>query len=112
MIGLCCLPGDGGIASRIDHTIETSRRSKTGVARSLGFDDRTPTEAEKREMKLVDKTAVVTGAGRGIGRAIAVKLASEGARVVVNDLDPGPAKETVELVQGTGGQAIAVSGSV
>ena len=63
-------------------------------------------------MKLVDKTAVVTGAGRGIGRAIAVKLASEGARVVVNDLDPGPAKETVELVKGAGGQAVAVSGSV
>ena len=62
-------------------------------------------------MKLVDKTAMVTGAGRGIGRAIALKLASEGARVVVNDLDPGPAKETVELVQPAWGMAVAVTGA-
>ncbi len=63
-------------------------------------------------MKLDGKSAVVTGAGRGIGRAIALKLAGEGAAVVVNDLDPGPAKETVELVEAVGGRAVAVSGSV
>lgn len=63
-------------------------------------------------MKLVGKRAIVTGAGRGIGRAIALKLASEGARVVVNDLDPGPAKETVELIEARSGAAIAVPGSV
>ncbi len=53
-------------------------------------------------MKLVDKTAIVTGSGRGIGRAIALKLAGDGARVVVNDLDPGPAKETVDLIEQAG----------
>jgi len=63
-------------------------------------------------MKLGGKSAIVTGSGRGIGRAIALKLASEGARVVVNDLDPGPAKETVDLVEALGGDAVAVSGSV
>ncbi|WP_340536881.1 SDR family NAD(P)-dependent oxidoreductase [Nocardioides sp. GXZ039] len=63
-------------------------------------------------MKLENKTAVVTGSGRGIGQAIALKLASEGARVVVNDLDPGPAKETVGLIEQAGGEAVAVSGSV
>ena len=63
-------------------------------------------------MKLVDKTAIVTGSGRGIGRAIALKLAGDGARVVVNDLDPGPAKETVDLIERLGGTAVAVPGSV
>jgi NAD(P)-dependent dehydrogenase (short-subunit alcohol dehydrogenase family) len=45
----------------------------------------------------------VTGAGRGIGRAEAVALATAGAAVVVNDIDAAPAHETVELIIGTGG---------
>lgn len=63
-------------------------------------------------MKLAGKTAIVTGSGRGIGQAIVTKLAADGARVVVNDLDPGPAKETVELIESQGGEALAVPGSV
>ena len=63
-------------------------------------------------MKLDGRTAIITGAGRGIGRAIARKLAAEGAQVVVNDLDPGPAKDTVELVRESGANAVAVPGSV
>jgi 3-oxoacyl-[acyl-carrier protein] reductase len=62
--------------------------------------------------KLDNKIAIVTGAGRGIGKAIAVKLASEGARVVVNDLDDAPAKETVEQIEAAGGHAVACVGSV
>jgi 3-oxoacyl-[acyl-carrier protein] reductase len=62
--------------------------------------------------RLDGKVSIVTGAGRGIGRAIATKLASEGAHVIVNDLDPGPAKETVELITAAGGRALAVPGSV
>lgn len=63
-------------------------------------------------MKLEGKTAIVTGSGRGIGRAIARKLAAEGAGVIVNDLDPGPAKETVDLIDQEHGMSIAVPGSV
>lgn len=54
--------------------------------------------------RLTDRVAIVTGAGRGIGRATAVRLARDGARVVVNDVDADPANETAELIGG--GQAV------
>ena len=62
--------------------------------------------------KLEGKVALVSGSGRGIGCAVAKKLASEGARVVVNDLDEGPALETVTNIQAAGGIAVACPGSV
>ncbi|HKI40866.1 MAG TPA: SDR family oxidoreductase [Mycobacterium sp.] len=61
---------------------------------------------------LEGKVAIVSGSGRGIGREIALKLAGEGARVVVNDLDAEPAKETVAAIEAAGGQAVACIGSV
>ena len=62
--------------------------------------------------KLEGKVAVITGSGRGIGRAIAIKLAEEGARLVINDLDAGPAQETVDAIKAMGGAAVACTGSV
>lgn len=63
-------------------------------------------------MKLQGKTAYVTGGGRGIGRELVLKLASEGANLVINDLDAEPAEAVVAEIRAAGGKAIAVPGSV
>jgi 3-oxoacyl-[acyl-carrier protein] reductase len=56
--------------------------------------------------RLDGKVAVITGAGRGIGRATAVRFAQEGAAVVVNDVDPEPANETAQAIKEAGGQVL------
>ena len=63
-------------------------------------------------MRLNGRTAVVTGAGRGLGEAIALRLADEGAAVMVNDVDIETAQRTVEQIAGRGGRALAHAGSV
>jgi 3-oxoacyl-[acyl-carrier protein] reductase len=62
--------------------------------------------------RLSGKVAYVTGSGRGIGRAVALKLAGEGAKVVVNDLDAEPAEAVLAEIRAMGGDGIAVVGSV
>ena len=56
-------------------------------------------------MRLKDKVALVTGAGNGIGRAIALKMAQEGARVVVSDIHAPSGEVTVEEIKRAGGEA-------
>ena len=60
-------------------------------------------------MKLKDKVALVTGAASGIGRAIALRYATEGARVVVADLQQDPAQHVVDEIRTAGSDGIAVA---
>jgi 3-oxoacyl-[acyl-carrier protein] reductase len=61
---------------------------------------------------LQGRTAIITGAGRGIGRAAAEMFAQSGASVVLSDIDPLPADEAVQAITAAGGRALSVPGDV
>jgi len=65
-----------------------------------------------RKMRLKDKVAIVTGAGRGIGEAIARRLSEEGAKVVISDIDLPAAQGAAEKLNAMGRQAIAVKANI
>src|SRR3546814_18658623 len=67
---------------------------------------------EKNMSRLAGKVALISGSGRGIGRALALKLARDGARIVENDLDEEPAAEVVAAIQAPGGDAVHCVGKV
>ena len=64
------------------------------------------------DRRLEGKVAIVTGAGTGIGEAIAHKFAKEGAKVVVNGLPDDPMQDVVEALNEYGGEAIAYGGDI
>ena len=63
-------------------------------------------------MVLADRVAIVTGAGNGIGRAIALAMVRAGARVVAADVDGGAAKATADAAAGLGGKSLALDTDV
>ena len=107
---------------RLRHSGMSAQRQARNSRRSPGSSSRSPRNDEQQNREttmaksLQDKVIIVTGAGRGIGREIALLCAAEGAKVVVND--PGgaadgagssasPAEEVVEEIKKRGGTAVA-----
>jgi NAD(P)-dependent dehydrogenase (short-subunit alcohol dehydrogenase family) len=64
------------------------------------------------DLRFDDRVAVVTGGGRGLGRAYALLLAARGAKVVVNDVDDGPARDVAAEINAAGGEAVPCTESV
>lgn len=61
------------------------------------------------DLKIINKIALVTGAGNGLGRAIALGLAAEGAKVVVADLNRNEAQKVTQEIKSSGGDALALA---
>ena len=58
------------------------------------------------DLKIKDKIAIVTGGGNGIGEAVALRLASEGVKVIVADLNSEAAQKVARAIQAGGGDAL------
>ena len=61
------------------------------------------------DLKINDKIAIVTGGGNGIGKAIAMRLADEGVKVVVADLNDEAAQKVIDEIKDKGGDGLVVS---
>jgi NAD(P)-dependent dehydrogenase (short-subunit alcohol dehydrogenase family) len=64
------------------------------------------------DLGLKDKVALVTGGGRGVGRGVCMRLAEEGAKVVVNDFHERRAERVAAEIKELGGQAIAIQADI
>jgi hypothetical protein len=105
-----------GIDLGLTHFAVLSDGRKIGSPRFLRRAEKKLRRAQKvlsrKELRFEGQVALVTGAGRGIGRGHALELARRGARVVVNDADGPVAKAVVDEISAAGGPAVASHNSV
>jgi 3-oxoacyl-[acyl-carrier protein] reductase len=101
---------------RLSEGNETGARSQSAPTNSIGNGVLINTCYKKGVIKmekmLENKVAIITGSGRGIGRAAALAFAREGAKVVVSDLNAEPAEETVAEIKQEGAEAVTYVGDV
>src|SRR4051812_2484162 len=100
-----CRPGVLG--RRAAHHRATARSGRGGCSRHRRRHASLPVTHEPGPL-LADRVALVTGGGGGIGRAISEAFAAHGARVVVAEINPERAEETVAAIEAAGGEATGV----
>jgi NAD(P)-dependent dehydrogenase (short-subunit alcohol dehydrogenase family) len=101
-----------GASKATRRCILTSLRAQKGHVESTLATREAKKEVISVDKVLKDKVAIITGSGRGIGKAIALAMAKEGARVVTNDCDPEIAEAVAKEIADSGGQAISFVGDV
>jgi 3-oxoacyl-[acyl-carrier protein] reductase len=101
--------------------MQTSLGQEVAVPRAVGARGRAAQREEPaqgrdlmggRGGRLAGKVALVSAGGQGIGQAVAEKMAADGARVVVQDMDAESAEKAVAAIKGDGGEAVACAGSI
>ena len=102
--------GNGSVCFRLPRALQAGNFAK-GLRHGMASTD-VAKGTEQRMGRLATKIAIVTGAANGIGRAIALRFAAEGAAVVIDDIDGAGLTRTAAAISSAGGTTAAVTGDL